>query len=152
MNTDSRLRKPPLTLASAVVVLTIGASCGSASAPGAPTDRNVSDIVRFGIWGGNHIGLQVTDKGARVEYDCARGSIDEALSLDSEGRFDVGGKYVRERGGPQPVEAGPWRPARYSGRVDGDTMTLTVILADTKEPLGTFSLTYGRQGFVRQCQ
>jgi len=63
-----------------------------------------------GSWGGDHIGLEVSDTGARVEYDCAHGTIDGVLTLDAQGRFDARGAYVRERGGP--VREDDRRPAR----------------------------------------
>ncbi|HEV8599108.1 MAG TPA: hypothetical protein VGQ69_07080 [Gemmatimonadales bacterium] len=43
------------------------------------------------------------------------------------------------------------RPARYDGRVRGDTMTLTVTLTDPNEVLGTCTLVYGRSPYVFKC-
>lgn len=141
----------PAALPLAFSLLTAEASCAQGGAS-SPTPPPQSTSVRTGTWGGNHIGLEVTDSGARVEYDCAHGSIDQRLEVDREGRFDARGGYVRERGGPQPVEEESPQPARYAGRVDGDAMTLTVSLTQSNQTIGTFTLTFGNQPLVRKCQ
>ena len=41
--------------------------------------------VPTGSWGGEHIRMIVTKTGAKIEYDCALGTIDEALLLDKDG-------------------------------------------------------------------
>lgn len=108
--------------------------------------------VAAGPWGGTHIALEVTDKGGQVEYDCAHGTLDEPLVLDSRGRFDVHGSHTPEHGGPiRDGEPSLSRPAHYSGRVDDDRMTLTVTLTDTGEPIGSFTLTRGEAGRVLKC-
>lgn len=35
-----------------------------------------------GIWGGQHIGLTISDTGANLAYDCAHGTIDGQIHLD----------------------------------------------------------------------
>lgn len=42
-------------------------------------------------------------------------------------------------------------PARYTGRVDGLRMTLTVTITDTGQRLGTFTLTLGVAGHILRC-
>ena len=53
-----------------------------------------------GAWGGTGIALEVTASGARIELDCAHGTIEAPLALDAEGGFDLPGTLVRERPGP----------------------------------------------------
>ncbi|PYS33373.1 MAG: hypothetical protein DMF75_09520 [Acidobacteria bacterium] len=43
-------------------------------------------------------------------------------------------------------------PARYSGWTDGNKMTLTVVLSDTKETVGTFTLVRGQEARVSKCR
>lgn len=106
-----------------------------------------------GVWGGDHIRMEVSDAGAAVEFDCAHGAIDTPVLLDSEGRFDLKATFVAERGGPIRRDAPPkTRPARYEGRVGGDTLTLTVTLTDTDEDAGTYTLTRGSEGRVFKCR
>lgn len=86
---------------------------------GAPSVHTAPSVAT-GTWGGDHIGLEVTDKGAQVDFDCAHGSIDEPLTLDSDGRFGAKGSYAPEGPGPQREDqSGQGRPARYAGRVQG---------------------------------
>ena len=47
---------------------------------------------------------------------------------------------------------GASHPAVYKGRIEGDTMTLTVTESDTKETVGTFTLVYGQQPHLMKCR
>ena len=109
------------------------------------------DRVAQGTWGGQGIGLEVTETGARVEYDCARGTVDQAMTLDADGRFDSRGTYASE--GPGPIREGEskGRPAQYSGQLQGETMTLTVKLVGADEVIGTFTLVHGKFPRIRKC-
>ncbi len=114
----------------------------------APSDKRVA----AGIWGGNHAGLTVTETGAHLELDCAHGDISQPLMMDANGNVSVDGVFVQEHGGPIRVgEDEVKKPARYAGKVTGDTMTLDVTLTDTQETIGTFSLTYKSTGRVVKC-
>ncbi|MDT7687690.1 MAG: hypothetical protein QOE46_449 [Acidobacteriota bacterium] len=109
--------------------------------------------ARTGTWGGEHISLEVTEQGARVEYDCAHGTIAGKIVPDARGHFDLRGTHVREHGGPvRKDEAVDSHPARFSGRIEGDSMTLNVIESDTKELVGTFTLVHGRKPHVVKCR
>ena len=105
-----------------------------------------------GAWGGDHIRLEVTGKGAQMEFDCAHGAIDEPLGLDNSGRFEAKGVYVEESPGPQREDS-PARskPARYEGRVQDSTMTLVITLMENVQTIGTFSLTKGRSPRITKC-
>lgn len=106
-----------------------------------------------GVWGGDHIRLEVTDGGAAVEYDCASSTIDQPIALDAHGNFDVKGKYAAQHAGPiRRDEEANNHPARYVGRVKGDEMTLSVTLTDTKETVGAYTLTRGSEGRVMKCR
>lgn len=109
--------------------------------------------ARAGTWGGEHISLEVTDQGGRVEYDCAHGTVDQRIVPDARGCFDVRGTHVREHGGPvRRGETEDSHPARFAGEIQGDTMTLTVTESDTKEVVGTFTLVFGQRPRVMKCR
>ena len=109
-----------------------------------PSDGRVAE----GLWGGQHIALTVTSTGAQVEFDCASGEIVKPLIADGQGRFSIDGVYVQGHPGPIRVDEIPVsKPARYSGRLDGVTMTLDITLTDSSGTIGTFTLTRG--GFPR---
>lgn len=105
-----------------------------------------------GEWGTRGAELNVTPAGAEIEFDCAHGTIDEPLRLDLSGRFDAAGTFSRERGGPVRIDEKPdSHPARYRGRVEGQTMTLTVTLTETKEDIVTLTLTRGQPPRLTKC-
>jgi len=118
----------------------------------AGTRRSGVAQLEKGTWGGQHIGLEVTDSGATIEFDCAHGAIHQRVETDSTGALDLPGTYVRES--PGPVREGAKEsvhPARYAGRVEGKAMTITITLIDTGENVGTFRLTQGALPRVAKC-
>lgn len=100
------------------------------SAPRVVPMRVGTAPVVQGLWGGQDIGITILTSGASVDYDCAAGSIDAPFVTDASGRFDLAGAWWFT----PPVLPENWqadkRPARYSGVIDGDTMTLTVTRLD----------------------
>lgn len=125
-----------------------------------------------GMWGGAHVRLDLGERGATLEYDCAHGTIDELISLDAEGRFDVRGTHETEQGGAITTgisvanedennataaaaaatgAAANTQLVRYVGLVKGDVMTLSVIHADTKQDFGTFTLKRGASARLFKC-
>lgn len=104
-------------------------------------------------WGGEHVRIEFNDGEARVEFDCAHGTITGPLKTDSEGRFALDGTYVRE--GPGPIRLNAPRvsqPALYSGTIEGERMSLTVTLTNTSQEIGRFTLTRGSEGLIRKCR
>jgi len=117
---------------------------GTRAAPGA-------SAVATGAWGGEHIILQVSEKGADVEFDCAHGQVTQQITLDKHGDFDVAGTFTPEHGGPvRRDEKAQSASARYSGHVDGDTMSLTVTLGEEK--VGIYTLTRGSRANITKCR
>jgi hypothetical protein len=115
-----------------------------------PVERN--DKLATGLWGGEHIRAEVTDKGAEIEFDCAHGAIEEAIVLNSNGGFDVSGKFSPQHGGPvRNDEVSKGISVRYIGRVQDSALTLTIVNAATKETIGDFTLTHGSEGRLKKC-
>ncbi len=163
-------------LASSLMLAALAGDCGNQKGAGAGTsgasaqaknvntqDKNINarqngvdakmDGAKTGTWGGQHIALEVTAEGAQAEYDCAHGTVDQKFVADAEGRFDLRGTHVREHGGPVRRDETPdSHPARYTGRIKGDTMTLTVTETDTNESVGTFTLAFGQPPRVMKCR
>jgi hypothetical protein len=103
--------------------------------------------IAKGVWGGPHINLNVETDAGSIEYDCANGTIEGPLNLDSKGRFTLKGTHSPQRGGPvRRDETRTARPALYTGTVKGQTMTLNVVLTDTNENVGKFKLIFGKTG------
>ena len=106
-----------------------------------------------GLWGGDHIRLEVSEGGARVEYDCAHGTVDVRIAVDRRGRFRAAGRHFEEHGGPvRQDEQLKNYPVRYTGQVKGGVMKLTVARADTGARVGTFTLTRGQEPLIVKCR
>jgi len=109
--------------------------------------------MRVGLWGGEHISMEITERGAKVEYDCAHATINQRIALDRRGRFDVSGMQVQEHGGPvRQNEQLASYPVRFAGQVNGKTMKLSVRNSATKELVGVFTLVYGSDPKLRKCR
>lgn len=107
--------------------------------------------VANGIWGGQHIQISVTDAGATLDFSCANGQITEPLTLDSNGRFDAAGVYQQEHPGPVRLGEDNRQRARYTGKVDGQEMTLTIKLSESEETLGPFIFKFGARTRIIKC-
>jgi hypothetical protein len=106
-----------------------------------------------GTWGGPHIRIAVEDSSATIDYDCANGTISGPLTYDRKGRFTWRGTHTQEHGGPIRIdEAGNGQRAIYTGSVKGDTLILTVKLADSNKVVDTFTLKRGGGGRVFKCK
>ena len=122
-------------------------TAATTSGPEAPPG---SDQLPAGVWGGMHVTLEVTDRDASLQFDCAHGVISGPISLDKDGNFDVPGTYARE--GPGPTREGREQAshAHYSGTVRDGSMILKLRLdnSDVKED---FSLALGKSGKIWKC-
>jgi len=133
---------PPRALAAVFAVLLSAASC--------PFDTPTR--VPNGDWGGDHIGMIVTDTGATIEYDCAAGVITEPLLLGAQGEFAWKGIHYPGHGGPirvdEPTNA---HDARYTGRSDANQMVITLTILDSIQTSQTFTLSRGANPRVFKC-
>ena len=137
---------------------THGASGGgrapmSQSGRKAPRRKSAPEALTPGVWGGQHIRFEVTERGANIEYDCAHGTIEGRIVVDSRGRFSVRGMHYEEHGGPVRIgeEAGGY-PVRLSGIIGGSLLKLTVTRAGTRRVIGTFTLARDREAEVFKCR
>ncbi|HVF67075.1 MAG TPA: hypothetical protein VM914_05410 [Pyrinomonadaceae bacterium] len=111
----------------------------------------MADALLPGVWGGQHIRVDVTENGARVELDCAHASVEGKVYVDGSGRFSAAATYQREHGGPvREEEEARGERVMLSGRVGGSLMSLTITRGRTR--LGTYSLTRDREARVVKCR
>ncbi|HKY43412.1 MAG TPA: hypothetical protein VJM50_09980 [Pyrinomonadaceae bacterium] len=107
--------------------------------------------IPTGVWGGQHINIDVGEKLARIEYDCASGVINGPLSVDANGNFKLRGTHRIERGGPVRADDMPNdHPATYTGSIKGNTMMLTLKVGDSDTE--TFTLEKGKEGELFKCK
>ena len=152
------LSTPAISFYFSLAALTLlqGSSCQGSNSPNSNairigSSRPASELPS-GAWGGLHVGMEISEKGAELNFDCAHGTITEKLAPDNVGRFVARGIYVREHPGAMRQDESPaGTNASYQGTIKGETMKLTVILPDNSETVGTFTLTRGNAGKVRKC-
>jgi len=107
--------------------------------------------ISTGLWGGQHISMNVKAKSATIEYDCATGVIVGPLVIDADGHFNLHGTHQMQHGGPIRADEKPsGEPATYTGTVKGNTMTLTLKIGDSDEE--TFTLEKGKPGELVKCK
>jgi hypothetical protein len=134
MPRPTRRLAPPLALF-AVAAVTVFAA-----------DRTLA----AGPWGGDTVIFEVVADGADVEFECARGRIDKAITLDGKGDFDLPGTFGAEGRGPARDGDRAAANARYRGHVEGDTMALDVTVGDRQ--MGPFTLTRDRRPVLKKCR
>jgi len=108
---------------------------------------STGDIVG-GTWGGMNAGLMADDTSAHIHIGCTYGDVHQGIVLDKGNRFDVAGEHNITA---FPVDRGILHPARYTGSIDGRTMTLRVTLTDTAVSLGPVTLTFGKDPIMGPC-
>src|SRR3982074_2046571 len=91
---------------SLVVLLALSTVLFPAGMQAAPDAGSVAS----GTWGGEHIILEVSEKGAEVELDCAHGEVTQHITLGKHGDFDVAGTFTTEHGGPVRRDENPQTP------------------------------------------
>jgi hypothetical protein len=112
----------------------------------AATSTPITDVV--GTWGGDNAGLIVNNDDVHVHIGCTLGDAVGPIRTDSNGRFEVTGTYNVDA---YPVDRGIVHPAKFNGRIIGQTMTLTVSLTDTARVLGPVTLIYGKEPKMGPC-
>ena len=104
-----------------------------------------------GDWGGTHVGLKLGPAGGVLDYDCAAGTIDGPVVLQSGGSFHAIGMHTPAAGGPERLgEVRPSYRTRYSGAVRGDRMTLQARV-ENGMLLGPFTLVRGAEPVIMRC-
>ncbi len=70
----------------------------------------------------------MTDTLAHVHIGCTYGDLRGRVALDADGRFSQSGSYLLRA---YPIAIGPTLPAVFTGRVVGQTLTISVTVRDT---------------------
>src|ERR1700736_6880512 len=92
----------------------------------AATSTPIAQVV--GTWGGDNAGLIVSNTDVHVHIGCTLGDALGPIHPDANGRFEATGTYNVDA---YPVDRGIIHPARFTGQIFEQTMTLTVSLIDT---------------------
>lgn len=105
-----------------------------------------------GVWGTAGIVLTVEENVVKIQYPCADGEIKGRLTTDEQGYFSVVGVHLQRSGGPLRVGFEPQpQPARFEGKILGETMTLRVTLVENETLIGEFTLEQGKITRLHRC-
>jgi hypothetical protein len=110
------------------------------------TSTPVTEVA--GTWGGDNAGLVVDESNVHVHIGCTVGDAVGPIRPDLNGRFVATGTYNVDA---YPVNRGIIHPASFSGRIVGETMTLSVTLTDNGRMLGPVTLVYGKEPTMGPC-
>ncbi len=140
-----RLLTRTVLLTTAVVVAI--ANCSSSATPPAFNGQ-----LALGTWGGDNAGVIATDSVTHIHVGCTFGDLPAHVVLDADGRFTLDGTFVLRA---YPVLIGPTLPAQFSGRVQGNTLTMAIAVNDTVAKklvaLGPITVTLGRTPEMGPC-
>ena len=122
-------------------------ACASSATP-PPFDG----ALPLGTWGSDSAGMIVGDTAMHLHVKCTYGDVSGRIPVGPNGQFDVEGSYMLRA---YPIAIGPSVPARFTGRLDGAEVTLTVTVNDTVQHqtvvLGPVVVTYGREPRLWPC-
>lgn len=133
-------------LSGALIAACILSGCAMAASP------SHADPVKAGQWGGQHISMTVAAASTEIEFDCGRATVTGPIETDRDGAFVTAGTFLQERPGPTTPNGPAQRPMRLSGTVKGDDMQVSIVLTDSNEDVGSFTLTFGRAPRLVKCK
>ncbi len=139
-----------------LIIASVGLGCAGQMTglrPAQSSPSSPAQVLPNGVWGGEHIRMDVSDGGADIEFDCARGSISQRLALDAQGRFKFQGTYKAETPAPAAADGGPTGSgvtATYTGVLNGSSLRLEVSIEGQDTPR-IFDLSQGDQGHLAKC-
>lgn len=128
------------------------AACILAGCAMSATSMAPDSPVKAGQWGGPHISMTVASASTDIEFDCGRATAPGTIDTDAEGRFVTSGTFLQERPGPTTPDGPTQRPMRLSGTVRGNDMQVSIVLTDSNEDLGSFTLTFGTAARLVKCK
>jgi hypothetical protein len=148
VNDGTRSYERGTSVALLCVVACLLVACSSSSTSLPPFDG----ALPLGMWGGNNTGMIVGDTAMHLHIGCTFGDVSGRVPIDANGQFDVQGSYMLRA---YPITIGPPVPARFTGRLNGATATITVTVNDTVTHttvvLGPAVLTFGAAPQMGPC-
>lgn len=106
--------------------------------------------ISSGVWGGEHIRMDINKDGAEIEFDCASGTITRPIALDAKRQFRVEGTFRRQIPAPAQANDTASTNAIYLGTLHGDTMRLQVSVSGV-DGVQSFTLVKGNEGHLTKC-
>jgi hypothetical protein len=107
-----------------VVVTSVALACSSTTSSVLPPDG----LLQLGTWGGDSGAMIVSDTAMHLHISCTYGDVSGRIAVNTDGSFDVAGRYLLRA---YPIAVGPTMPARFVGKLNGTTVTVSVTVNDT---------------------
>jgi hypothetical protein len=107
--------------------------------------------VAKGSWAGNGIKLEIGDASSSLQFACAEGAIAEKLFQDANGDFSATGTFTRRTPGPQREGGVAAQNASFVGRIAGRSMTMKIVLTESKTSVGEFTLELDKRVRLQKC-
>ena len=108
--------------------------------------------IPVGSWGGTGAGMTVSETGLHLHISCTNGDVVGRVPVGPQGEFDVSGSYMLRA---YPVAVGPTLPARFTGRLQGNAVTITATVDDTvlhqTVIRGPVTVHYGEEARLGPC-
>jgi hypothetical protein len=160
---EARLRKGQELAASSCMSSPVGFHLGAAltavaaamlslACSSSPVLPPFDGSLPLGNWGGDSAGVIVSDTAMHLHIKCTYGDVSGRVPVGANGSFDVAGSYQLRA---YPIEIGPPVPARFTGRLRGAYVTITVTVNDTVDHksvvLGPVTAIYGREPRLWPC-
>jgi hypothetical protein len=139
--------RPAGRLLRALIAACVVSGCAMTATPLAPDSQ-----VQAGQWGGQHIAMNVAAASTEIEFDCGRATVPGPIETNRDGGFAVTGTFLQDRPGPTTPNGPAQRPIRLSGTVKGNDMQVSIVLTDSNEDLGSFTLTFGATARLVKCK
>lgn len=139
--------RPAGRLCGALIAACVLSGCAMAATPMEPDSP-----VKAGQWGGQHISITVAAASTEIEFDCGRATVPGTIDTDRDGGFATNGTFLQDRPGPTTPNGPAQRPMRLSGTVKGDDMQVSIVLTDSNEDVGSFTLTFGGTVRLVKCK
>ncbi|HET9985335.1 MAG TPA: hypothetical protein VFQ38_17170 [Longimicrobiales bacterium] len=135
-------------MALGLVLAATAAGLGGCTGRSGPTEPG---RLAPGVWGADGANLTVASDHALLELSCAQGTITGPLVVGEAGAVQADGTFGRVGGAPPPDGIFPSYAARYTGRLAGDALTLSILVPATAQELGPFVLRKGQHGRIIYC-
>jgi hypothetical protein len=115
-------------------------------------DESLSPDTPFvGNWGGQGIAVLATETQVTLEFNCASGTINKKVMLNS-GIFSEKGTFTQFSGNiPINTNFPDPKPVLYEGNVSGNNLSLTIKSEDGKTVLEKYNIVKNVTGNLVRC-
>jgi hypothetical protein len=135
----------PMRFAAGLCAVIVACSAGQRLPP-------LDGAIPQGTWGAEGAGMTVSETGLHLHIGCTNGDVVGRVPVGPQGEFDASGSYMLRA---YPVAVGPTLPARFTGRLQGNAVTISATVDDTvlhqTVIRGPVTVHYGEEARLGPC-